>query len=840
MSEEKNTGRGDILDSAVVESSSTTKEEKKEKSGLLSRKNKEKKVKPAKPKKEKKEKPVKEKKVKPPKEKKARPVKEKKAKTGKKKLSFSKKKNVSGSSTAKKGRIGANIKKLLMKNKKIAGIIKKREENDANAPAITKLKRYQGIRIKLICGFLVPAVLFIVVGVMIYSKSKQGLTENSETLINTNVGMLREYFELGFENIELSATRLSVNDNVISYYTSTIDDKSDLISRSRSGTKAAINNESTADKYILNVMTFANTRLGCTQTGLLSEKDDMYEAFTSSGDADALDGVDSAWISNHESIDGFLKNDKSDYAMSHVRILRDSRNQSVGYIAIDVKTDFIRQILDDADIGSKSIKGFVTGDGKEVISGSDDFTFTSQKFYKDAKDSENSGYKYVDYKGSSYLFVYDKIEQGNSMVCVLVPKSEIIVKANEIGTFIIVTVIVCFIIAVILGSVFAAGIANAIKKVNVIMKKTSEGDLTGSIHMKRKDEFGILAGNIMNMIVSVKNIIIKVSHVSGTVQESAGKVSENSEVLYKASQDITAAIGDIESGITQQSTDTESCLAQMSDLADKITEVHTSTGEIGKIAGNAQSTIDDGMVIISNLGERVNDTTEITKVVIQDIDQLKEESQSINSIIKTINDISKQTNLLALNASIEAARAGEAGRGFAVVSDEIRNLAEQSGNAGKQIGVIIENIQNRMSKTIETAGKAEGIVTYQQEALENTVNIFKDIKDQVATLADNLETISTSVNGIENAKNDTLEAIESISATSNETEAASVELGKNAQRQMQAVEELNEAVKILMTNSDDLNEAVKVFKIAEEIKEGINKEFDTDIQKKIEDLTENN
>ncbi len=839
MSEEKNTGQGDILDSAVVEeSSSTTQEEKKEKSGFLSIKNKEKKVKPVKP--------VKEKKIRTPKEKKVRQVKEKKAKTGKKKLGFSKKNKTgvaAGNKSVKKGNTKAKVKQLLMKNNKIAGIIKKREENEtkqANAPAITKLKKYQGIRIKLICGFLVPAVLFIVVGVMIYSKSKQGLTENSETLINTNVGMLREYFELGFENIELSATRLSVNDNVISYYTSTIDDKSDLLSRSRSGTKAAINNESTADKYILNVMTFANTRLGCTQTGLLSEKDDMYEAFTSSGDADALDGADSAWISNHESIDGFLKNDKSDYAMSHVRVLRDSRNQSVGYIAIDVKTDFIKQILDDADIGSKSIKGFVTGDGKEVISGSDDFTFTSQKFYKDAKESEDSGYKYVDYKGSSYLFVYDKIEQGNSMVCVLVPKSEIIVKANEIGTFIIVTVIVCFIIAVILGSVFAAGIANAIRKVNVIMKKTSEGDLTGSIHMKRKDEFGILAGNIMNMIVSVKNIIIKVSHVSGNVQDSAGKVSENSEVLYKASQDITAAIGDIEAGITQQSTDTESCLMQMSDLADKITEVHTSTGEIGKIAGNAQNTIDDGMVIISNLGERVNDTTEITKVVIQDIDQLKEESQSINSIIKTINDISKQTNLLALNASIEAARAGEAGRGFAVVSDEIRNLAEQSGNAGKQIGVIIENIQNRMSKTIETAGKAEGIVTYQQEALENTVNIFKDIKDQVATLADNLETISTSVNGIENAKNDTLEAIESISATSNETEAASVELGKNAQRQMQAVEELNEAVKILMTNSDDLNEAVRVFKIAEEIKEEINKEFDTDIQKKIEDLTENN
>ena len=53
-------------------------------------------------------------------------------------------------------------------------------------------------------------------------------------------------------------------------------------------------------------------------------------------------------------------------------------------------------------------------------------------------------------------------------------------------------------------------------------------------------------------------------------------------------------------------------------------------------------------------------TANITRNVIQSIQELEEKSKSISNIVSAINDIAEQTNLLSLNASIEAARAGDA------------------------------------------------------------------------------------------------------------------------------------------------------------------------------------
>lgn len=669
----------------------------------------------------------------------------------------------------------------------------------------------RGIQVKLIGAFMIPVILFVIIGFMIYSKCSTTLNSTYEASANTSVGTLEEYLGLGFENIELMATRLSINSAITSYYTgSEVKSESMLMD-----TKVALSNESTADKFIDHIIVCAKSGTACSEKGAI--RGDVYNAFVESEEGKNVEseiGMGSMWISSHPAIDEVTGYDSDEYALSLVTVLKNNSNKSVGYIIIDVKTSFIQDILDNAQISDNSIKGFVLEDGSQVLSGDSDIKFTDTDFYQEALAGENlQGSKEVSYEGTDYLFTYSRIEGTNMLVCAMVPQKEIMAGAQAILRYTLIAVAICAVIAIVVGSVLASGISKAIRKVNRVLKKTSDGDLTGQISMKRKDEFNVLSSSITNMIGSMKDLILKMTNVSGHVSDSAVQVGTNSEVLLEVTKDITEAVDYINSGISQQAQDTESCLEQMNGLAERINVVHENTDEISEIAQEAQGAIENGMVIVANLGEKVQGTTEVTETIIREIRELNKESIAINSIIGTINEIAEQTNLLSLNASIEAARAGEAGRGFAVVSEEIRKLAEQSGNAGNQIGEIINHIQERLAATIETAGLAGESVAFQTEALNNTVDVFKNISQQVSKLAEDVEKITQSVGGIEQAKEDTMNAIESISTTSNQTESASEELARSTEKQLQAVEVLNDAVKRLQMDAEDLDTSVSIFKV---------------------------
>lgn len=669
----------------------------------------------------------------------------------------------------------------------------------------------RGIQVKLIGAFMIPVILFVIIGFMIYSKCSTTLNSTYEASANTSVGTLEEYLGLGFENIELMATRLSINSAITSYYTgSEVKSESMLMDA-----KVALSNESTADKFIDHIIVCAKSGTACSEKGAI--RGDVYNAFVESEEGKNVEseiGMGSMWISSHPAIDEVTGYDSDEYALSLVTVLKNNSNKSVGYIIIDVKTSFIQDILDNAQISDNSIKGFVLEDGSQVLSGDSNIKFTDTDFYQEALTGENlQGSKEVSYEGADYLFTYSRIEGTNMLVCAMVPQKEIMAGAQAILRYTLIAVAICAVIAIVVGSVLASGISKAIRKVNRVLKKTSDGDLTGQISMKRKDEFNVLSSSITNMIGSMKDLILKMTNVSGHVSDSAVQVGTNSEVLLEVTKDITEAVDYINSGISQQAQDTESCLEQMNGLAERINVVHENTDEISEIAQEAQEAIENGMVIVANLGEKVQGTTEVTETIIREIRELNKESIAINSIIGTINEIAEQTNLLSLNASIEAARAGEAGRGFAVVSEEIRKLAEQSGNAGNQIGEIINHIQERLAATIETAGLAGESVAFQTEALNNTVDVFKNISQQVSKLAEDVEKITQSVGGIEQAKEDTMNAIESISTTSNQTESASEELARSTEKQLQAVEVLNDAVKRLQMDAEDLDTSVSIFKV---------------------------
>jgi methyl-accepting chemotaxis protein len=127
----------------------------------------------------------------------------------------------------------------------------------------------------------------------------------------------------------------------------------------------------------------------------------------------------------------------------------------------------------------------------------------------------------------------------------------------------------------------------------------------------------------------------------------------------------------------------------------------------------------------------------------KDVAELVDAAQKIGDVVKLINDIAEQTNLLALNATIEAARAGDAGKGFAVVASEVKSLANQTAKATQEISEQVEGMQQATNLAVRAMDEIKGIIG----AIESTsVSIASAVEEQDAStqeIARNVAEVST-------------------------------------------------------------------------------------------------
>ena len=426
---------------------------------------------------------------------------------------------------------------------------------------------------------------------------------------------------------------------------------------------------------------------------------------------------------------------------------------------------------------------------------------------------KESGYTtYEDTNGLNRIYYMDIPVTGWKLAMVI-PEKELYEPLKQLlMKSVIIIGITLFIVSFVIYW-FARYMRNQIRAVNVLSSDMASGDLTRSIEVRSRDEFGSMAQNLNLMTRQLNEVIKKITSGVEMVAGTSDQLTSGTEQTTKAAEEIAGAAQSVAAGSEQQahmvnkaSDKVDETSAGLKNMAERMTVATEASRMTLQTAVEGKESIQSAVRQIHIMDEKVQHAAQI-------IESLTAKSKKVDESMELIGKLVAQTRILSLNAGITAVQAGAHGRAFTVIAEEIRSLAENAAKAGHSIQETIAQMQSEVRLAKEQMDSNRDAVRSGKTKIEHAGTSFERIVQAAQDVTVETEGAVSSITEMHMYMSEMEDAIKKITVISMETANQTVSVSAAAEEQMASMQEMTAAAHTLASLANDMKDLISRFSV---------------------------
>ncbi len=327
--------------------------------------------------------------------------------------------------------------------------------------------------------------------------------------------------------------------------------------------------------------------------------------------------------------------------------------------------------------------------------------------------------------GNNYLCGYHPLKGGDGKIIGMlfagIPTATVDEIQNKFIMSIAAVTIILLVISGLISWMMIGKVMAAMETVSHRLMDIGGGDFRGEdLDIHSNDEIGDLATAANELKSELRKLMKDIASSAEQLAAASEELTASASDTTKSVTQVADAVVRMAEGAGEQSNELDGVSDQTGGMTSEMQNLFDASQQMKKAAQDSREGADQGREAVEeavgSMQQMALQMEEASKVV----GTLGERSKEIGQIVETISNIADQTTLLALNAAIEAATAGEAGRGFSVVAEEVRKLAEQSGEAASNIANLISGIQKDTDAAVDAMERQNGAVVSSSELVNRS------------------------------------------------------------------------------------------------------------------------